>query len=206
MCPDGTPIPPPRWVRLQFWPKNPTAKTSLQYTGKLKVKFMVQARQTQMWHQDAHYASAIFRYLKLLVNRYRDLYDLVFMDDKHKCKVGEPNAPVAAVERGKAVVVSVEGKKFGALDHFTRGSIMPSVPMFCHIPEDIDVSFYLGNVHVRLKDSAFQLSSANRHATELSKLLTQRDEKKPILLLYTDGGGDHNLTHISIQISLINVF
>ena len=84
MCPDGTAIPSRQWVRLQFWPKNPTAKASLQYTGKLKVKFMVQARQTRMWHQDAHYASAIFRYLKSLAIRYRDLCDLVFMDDKHK--------------------------------------------------------------------------------------------------------------------------
>lgn len=66
MCPQGTPIPSRQWVRLKFWPKNPTAKASLQYTGKLKVKFMVQARQTRMWHQDAHYASAIFRYLKMM--------------------------------------------------------------------------------------------------------------------------------------------
>ena len=39
------PVPSAQWLRLQFWPKNPTAKTSLQYTGKLKVKYMVQKRQ-----------------------------------------------------------------------------------------------------------------------------------------------------------------
>ena len=39
--PGGNPIPSRQWVRLQFWPKNPTAKVSLQYTGKLRVKFMV---------------------------------------------------------------------------------------------------------------------------------------------------------------------
>ena len=207
MCPEGTPIPSPQWVKLQFWPKNPIAKASLQYTGKLRVKFMVEAHQTRMWYQDAHYASAIFHHLKMLAIQYRDLCELVFMDDKHKCKVGEPNAPVAAVERGKAVVVSVDGKKFSALDHdFTRCSITPSVTMFCHIPKDIEDSFYRGNVHVGLKDSTFQPSSANRHAAELSKLLSQRDEKKPILFLYTDGGGDHNVTHVSTQISLINVF
>ena len=27
-----------------------------------------------------------------------------------------------------------------------------------------------------------------------------------IVLLYTDGGGDHNVTHISTHISLINIF
>ena len=78
--------------------------------------------------------------------------------------------------------------------------------MFCDIPENIDDSFYRGSVHVGTKDSVFQPSSANRHAAELLKLLSQRDEKKPILLLYTDGGRDHNVTHISPQISLINVF
>ena len=105
------------------------------------------------------------------------------------------------------MVVSLDGKKFSALDHdFTRCSITPSVTMFCHIPEDIDDSFYRGNVYVGIKDSSFQPSSANRHAAELSKLLSQRDQKKPILLLYTDGGGDHNVTHISTQISLINLF
>ena len=131
----------------------------------------------------------------------------MFMDDKHKCKVGEPNAPVAAVECGKAVVVSVDGKKFSALDHdFTKRSITPSVIMFCDILENINDSFYHGSVHVGIKDSALQPSSANRHAAELSKLLSQRDEKKPILLLYTDGGRDQNVTHISAHIPLINVF
>ena len=103
---------------------------------------MVQARQTRKWHQDANYALAIFQYLKEMAIRYQDLYDFVFMDDKHKCKVGKPHAPVAAVERGKAVVVSVDGKKFSALDHdFTRCSITPSVTLFCHIPKDIEDSF-----------------------------------------------------------------
>ena len=32
--------------------------------------------------------------------------DLLFLDDKHSCRVGEPGMPVAAVERGKQVLVS----------------------------------------------------------------------------------------------------
>jgi hypothetical protein len=35
--------------------------------------------------------------------------NLVFMDDKHHRKVGEPGSPVAAVDRGKQVVVSATG-------------------------------------------------------------------------------------------------
>ena len=52
-CPEGTPIPSEQWLRLQFWPKNKTTKSALQYTGKLDVKFMVQARQTRKSHDDA---------------------------------------------------------------------------------------------------------------------------------------------------------
>ena len=116
MCPSGTPIPSQQWVRLQFWPKNPTANASLQHTGRLQVKFMVQARQLRMWHEDGHHASAMYRYLREMAIKYRDVCDLVFMDDKDKCKVGEPSAPVAAVERGKAVIVGLNGKKFSVLD------------------------------------------------------------------------------------------
>ncbi|CAB5355435.1 unnamed protein product [Rhizophagus irregularis] len=52
---------------------------------------------------------------------------LVFMDEKHRCKVGEPGYPVAAVERGKQVIVSCN-KSFVVSDHdFTKCGIIPSV-------------------------------------------------------------------------------
>lgn len=89
-CPPNTPFPSKQWLRLQFWPKNPTAKTALQFTGKLDVKFMVQARQLRKWHEDAHYCAALFRYLKEFSIKYRSYCQLIFMDDKHRCKVGEP--------------------------------------------------------------------------------------------------------------------
>ena len=111
-CLSGTPIPSKQWLRLQFWPKNPTAKTALQFTGKLDVKFMVQARQLRKWHEDAHYCAASFCYLKGFSIKFRSYCQLIFMDDKHRCKVGEPGVPVAAVDRGKKVVVSTSGKQF----------------------------------------------------------------------------------------------
>ena len=204
LCPPDTPIPSVQWVRLQFWPKNPTAAAQLQHTGKLRVKHMVQTRQTRMWHENAHYASALFRYLKEMAVKNRDICELVFMDDKHKCKVGEPNAPLAAVERGKSVINGTDGKRFSALDHdFSKCTLTPSVTMFCH---DIEKSFYHGDVYVGLKDSAFKPSSANRHGAELSNLLSGRTKKMPMLLLYTDRGGDHNVQNVSTQISLINTF
>ena len=43
-CQAGTPIPSVQWLRMQFWPRRPTAKTASRYTGRLKIKYMVQAR------------------------------------------------------------------------------------------------------------------------------------------------------------------
>ena len=68
-CPEGTAIPSKQWLRLQFWPKNFTNKSALQFTGKLDVKFMIQPRQR---HEDSHYCAAMFRYLKEFSILYRD--------------------------------------------------------------------------------------------------------------------------------------
>lgn len=61
----------------------------------------------------------------------------VCMDDKHCLKVGEPNYPVAAVERGRRVFVS-RNQTFEVADHdFTRVSLIPSVSFVVDIPDDV---------------------------------------------------------------------
>ena len=95
-------------VRLQFWPKTTTAKIALQYTGRLKVKYMVQKRQLRKYHEDAHYASALFRYQKEMAIKYRSHATFVSLNDQHKVPVGEPGYPVASVERGKKVLVGID--------------------------------------------------------------------------------------------------
>ena len=110
---------------------------------------MVQARQLRKQHEDAHYCSALFRYLREMCIKFRGHSQLVCLDDKHKCKVGEPGLPVAAVERGKQVIVSSSGSKFSVADHdFTKCSVVPSVTLLCETPETIDGSFYRGQVYV----------------------------------------------------------
>ncbi|RIA78868.1 hypothetical protein C1645_882972, partial [Glomus cerebriforme] len=124
ICPPNIPIPSIQWIRLQFWPKNPTHKNSLQFTGKLPVKFMVQARQLRCDHEDLHYASALFRYQKEMAILLQVNSWLIFMDDKHRCKVGEPGYPVAAVERGRQVIVS-KNNVFKVADHdFTKCALI----------------------------------------------------------------------------------
>ncbi len=57
--------------------------SSLQYTGILPLKYMIHIQQLHMNHIESHYA--------------------LLLDDKHRCKIGDP---VAAIERGKQVVVT----------------------------------------------------------------------------------------------------
>ncbi|PKY43086.1 hypothetical protein RhiirA4_508449 [Rhizophagus irregularis] len=96
-----------QWLQLQFWPKNPDRLSSLQFTGLLPLKFMVQTRQLRASHPDIHYASALFRYEKEFSVKFRKITNLVFLDDKNHCKVGESGFSVAAVERGKKVVILI---------------------------------------------------------------------------------------------------
>ena len=206
-CPSETPIPSEQWLRLQFWPKNPTRLSSLQFTGRLPLKFMIQTRQLRAYHQDIHYASALFRYEKEFAVKFSKITNLVFLDDKHRCKVGEPGFPVAAVERGKKVVVSKD-TTFTVADHdFTKTGIIPSVTMICNIPESINGDFYTGKVNIGLKDPIFQPSSPIRHATELYSIFLKEElADKPVLCLYTDGGPDHRCTYARVQLSYICLF
>lgn len=147
-----------------------------------------------------HYASALFRYLKEFALKYRIHTSIVCMDDKHSMKVGEPGYPVAAVERGRQMLV-VMGTRFEVGDHdFTKFSLIPSVILKLNIPENIEGSWYSGKVFVGLKDHTFQPSTAMRHMTELHSVL--EDDENPILALYTDGGPDHRVNYLSALINL----
>lgn len=203
LCPEGTPIPSIQWLRIQFWPRRLNCGFAKRQRGRLQIKFMVQARQFRKVHIDSHYASALFRYLREFACDYSTL---VSMDDKHVVKVGEPGYPVAGIERGKQVLVS-PSMKLTVGDHdFTKFSLTPSVSVLIDIPESITGSFYSGKVFVGLKENAFQPSSPIRHMTELEGVLNSANSISPILLLYTDGGPDHRLTYVSVQISLICIF
>ena len=72
MCP-GEPLPSEQWVRLQFCPKNPRAKTASQYRSQFNVKMMVQKRHFRHKNVDAHYCAAIFQYMPEYALLVRDL-------------------------------------------------------------------------------------------------------------------------------------
>ena len=76
-CPDGTPIPFVQWLRWQFWPRHTRKSSAKRYSGRIKVKYMVMARQFRAEHIDSHYASAIWRYEKQFCLKYREFTKLV---------------------------------------------------------------------------------------------------------------------------------
>jgi hypothetical protein len=167
---------------------------------------MVQTRQLRCNHEDAHYASALFRYEKEMAIYLRENSWLIFLDDKHRCKIGEPGFPVAAVERGRRVIVS-QNNSFKVADHdFTKCGIIPSVTMICDIPCTVEESFYRGQVFIGMKDPVFQPSDSLRHMVELYNILHNTNDNKPYLFLYTDGGPDHHVTYVRVQLALIALF
>ena len=68
--------------RLQFYPKTSFSASSVQYTGRFKMKFAVQQRVLRHEHQDAHYANSIFCYLKAFAVKFKQFTTFIFVDDK----------------------------------------------------------------------------------------------------------------------------
>ena len=115
----------------------------------------------------------MFHYKKEFCVKFRDFTTFVCEDDKHSVKVGEPSFPVSAVERWKRVAVGLsQTLEVGDYDS-TKFSLSPSVSLDVDIPENIEGSFYYGQVHIGLKENVFEPSSALRHAAELPLLRKQ---------------------------------
>ena len=206
LCPEGTSIPSQSWVHLNFCPRNPHARVAELYTGRLQAKHMVQKRQFRKTHPDSHFCAAVFRYMRDFAVKFRAISVFACIDDKHRIKVGEPGFPVAAAERGRQVIVSAQNT-FTVGDHdFCKFSFIPSVTLLVDIPESIEGSWYSGQVLVGIKNAAFEPSSPLRHATELCNCLSGQMEGRHILFIYSDGGPDHRLTYLSVQLSLIALF
>ena len=84
--------------------------------------------------------------------------------------------------------------------------MIPNVVLQNAIPDDITGSWYQGKVFVTLKEATFEASSPMRHMAELSAILDSLSCDKKILMIYTDGGPDHRVTYLSVQVTLIAAF
>ena len=152
--PSDAPVPSESTVIFAFAPPNTHAKSSQYYTGRLNLKHAIQRRQLRAFHTDAHWCSALFRYLCEMAVKYREHSLFLSCDDKAKIEVGEPSYAISSGVRGKKSIIPATSY-LGALDHDMnqKGTFTPSVVMSCDIPENITDTFYRGQVYVGLKDS-----------------------------------------------------
>ena len=118
---------------------------------------------------------------------------LACLDDMHFINWW-PGIPVVAVEWGKPVDVSADAP-FSAGDHdFTKARIIPSVILFCNVPEKITDSFPSGKVQLasRMVYLCVPLLS-DRVVNYFIFWNTCHSHLNPILCLYADRGPDHSI-------------
>ena len=72
------------WFKFQFWSKDSTTHTALNYTGRFPVKYMLQQRMIRKSHDNNHYAHAIFKYAREYAVSTRDICSFVCTDNKYK--------------------------------------------------------------------------------------------------------------------------
>lgn len=77
-------IPSLRWMEYQFWPKDSSLRSAVNYTGRFKVSMGAQSAQLRKSHPDQLIGHVEFKYLKTLAVRKRHLTDMICGDDKHK--------------------------------------------------------------------------------------------------------------------------
>ena len=80
-----TNLPSYSWFLLQFWPIQRTAPNMLHYTGRCKIRHMVQERLFRKSNPDAHYANSIYKFLKERAVKNRQ--NIAFFSADTKCKV-----------------------------------------------------------------------------------------------------------------------
>ena len=88
-------IPSLSWFQFQFWPKNCYTHAALNYTGRLKIKYMMQQRTVRKFSEDDHYCSALYIYARELAIKFRDFTSFISTDDKNKVKCGELGCPIS---------------------------------------------------------------------------------------------------------------
>ena len=66
---------------------------------------MAQKWQFRNDYIDSHYCAVLFTYMREFALRFHDASMFASLDGKHQIKVGAPNYPIAAAERGEKSLV-----------------------------------------------------------------------------------------------------
>ena len=200
-------------VRLAFSPNNPWVKTSAAYTCKFDLRFKVLSRGAVEDHADAAYAARVLKYWRHLACELKSRLKpsgkrlvALNVDDKCSTKIGEPHDGVSALERNKEVIMSGVHQPEASKHDFTWAKANISVVLEVDVPDDPDQSFYRGQVHTLVKDAVFEGSTALRHSTEYAKLFKPVANDLSCMMIYSDGGPDHNVTFLRTILALILLY
>ena len=103
-------IPTFSWFLLQFWPTHQTASKMLHHTARFRITRVVQTRLFRKSNPDAHYTNAVYKFMRERVVKNCQNIAFFSADAKNKVPIGEPGYPIAAVTRGKEVIVGLNEK------------------------------------------------------------------------------------------------
>ena len=97
---------------------------------------MVQSRILRKHNPDSHYANAIYSFLCKRAIQLADITTFASIDAKCKIPIGDPGFPIAAVSRGKQVIVGCN-QSFQVGDHdFSKLSFIPDGILIHDIPNE----------------------------------------------------------------------
>ena len=217
---DGTfhelpPIPCTEWVRLQFVPNRADNAAAAKFTGRLEAKRAVQTRTLRKEHIDQHWVNAMTRYYLDWMVELKKTYDGVEFfgqDDKAKIAVGDKVAVSTGVRANNKGIVAV-GEVLPALDHdFHVANIICSSTLRCNIPGEVSGSFFIGDddgigqIFVTVRDAVFDPSNIFDHCAQLIDTLRKKELNPTVLILQTDGGPDHSMKRVAVQLALYATF
>ena len=74
------------------------------------------------------------------------------------------------------------------------------------IPSEISGSRYDEHMHIMYKEAVFEPSLPIHHSAELYNIIEEKAIDRPVLFLYSDGGPDHRVTYLSVELSLIAMY
>ena len=121
-------------VQVPIFAQTPNKHTALNYTGRLRIKSMVQQRTVCKFSEDNHYCSALHKDARELAIQYGNFTSFISTDDKNKIRCGEPGCLTSTATCGKKVLVSTDQIVQSADHDFASITLVVTVVMFMTCP------------------------------------------------------------------------
>ena len=155
------------WFKLQFWPKDATIHSSLNYMGRFSVKYMIQQHMVRKAQDDFHYTGVGYKYAKEYVVSICDLASFIWTNDMISIKYSWRTWFLSYCFILRALGSCWKKMKSSRLLLMTSQIYYYVQPLFwliTHISESIEDSWYKGKPNVLLTVTTISSSSTVRTA------------------------------------------